>query len=71
MTLIFVRSKGVIYDHVKYTSYFGWQHGYGVFSFGVKDIERAVNYVLNQKQHHENGSTITKFEHFEKEENGP
>ncbi|WP_341730804.1 IS200/IS605 family transposase [Microcoleus sp. EPA2] len=31
---------------------FGWQEGYGVFSLGQTQIEQAVAYVINQKQHH-------------------
>jgi putative transposase len=31
---------------------FKWQHEYGVVSFGSKQLETLVHYVLNQKQHH-------------------
>ncbi|MEZ2227323.1 IS200/IS605 family transposase [Microcoleus sp.] len=31
---------------------FGWQEGYGVFSLGQTQLEQAVAYVINQKQHH-------------------
>ena len=31
---------------------FGWQEGYGVFSLGQTQLEQAVTYVINQKQHH-------------------
>jgi putative transposase len=31
---------------------FGWQEGYGVFSLGETQLEQAVPYVINQKQHH-------------------
>ncbi|NJR26162.1 MAG: IS200/IS605 family transposase [Richelia sp. CSU_2_1] len=31
---------------------FGWQEGYGVFSLGQRQLEEAVAYVINQKQHH-------------------
>ena len=33
---------------------FSWQEGYGVFSLGGKQLETAVNYVNNQKEHHRN-----------------
>ena len=29
-----------------------WQTGYGVVSFGTKDLEWVVNYIRNQKEHH-------------------
>jgi putative transposase len=31
---------------------FQWQEGYGVFSLGQRQLDRAVGYVNNQKQHH-------------------
>lgn len=29
-----------------------WQQGYGVVSFGTKDLKWVIDYVKNQKQHH-------------------
>ena len=29
-----------------------WQNGYGILSFGTKDLKWVINYVLNQKEHH-------------------
>jgi putative transposase len=37
-------------------SSFAWQREYGVFSLGEKQLDIAVAYVLNQKQHHATGS---------------
>ena len=31
---------------------FEWQEGYGAFSIGVGDVERTVNYINNQAEHH-------------------
>ncbi len=31
---------------------FQWQKGYGWFSVGAKDIQAAIQYVENQKEHH-------------------
>jgi REP element-mobilizing transposase RayT len=31
---------------------FAWQGGYGVFSYSPWDVEKIVNYVLNQRAHH-------------------
>ena len=30
----------------------GWQDGYGAFTYSVKEKERLINYVKNQKEHH-------------------
>ncbi len=34
-----------------------WQRGYGIVSFGTKDLQWVINYVLNQKEHHKKGTT--------------
>ena len=39
-----------------------WQTGYGVVSFGTKDLEWVVNYIRNQKEHHEKHSTVERLE---------
>ncbi len=36
---------------------FSWQEGYGVFSLGSKQLNQALAYVKNQKQHHAQGTT--------------
>ena len=41
---------------------FIWQRGYGVFSLGGKQLPQAVDYVLNQKAHHLQGTTISSLE---------
>jgi hypothetical protein len=41
---------------------FVWQAGYGVFSLGRQQLDRAVNYVNNQKNHHTNDTTISMLE---------
>ena len=39
-----------------------WQDGYGVVSFGTKDLKWVVDYVKNQKEHHARGTTIKRLE---------
>ncbi|HVS20640.1 MAG TPA: transposase [Pyrinomonadaceae bacterium] len=39
-----------------------WQTGYGVVSFGTKDLEWVVNYIRNQKQHHCKGRIVDRLE---------
>ena len=41
---------------------FAWQRGYGVFSLGGKQVERAVSYVENQKVHHRDGTILAPYE---------
>jgi hypothetical protein len=57
----FVRHiKGSSSRHINRTfpkQHFGWQHEYGVFSLGGKQLEGAIAYVQQQKEHHASGST--------------
>jgi REP element-mobilizing transposase RayT len=45
-----------------------WQTGYGVVTFGTKDLEWVVRYVQNQKAHHAQRSTVDRLERIEDEE---
>lgn len=31
---------------------FNWQEGYGAFSYSKSEVDRVVNYILNQEEHH-------------------
>ena len=42
-----------------------WQTGYGVVSFGTKDLEWVKQYVRNQKQHHADGKLVPRLERIE------
>ncbi len=39
-----------------------WQRGYGIVSFGTKDLQWVINYVLNQKEHHKKGAIYDRLE---------
>jgi putative transposase len=39
-----------------------WQAGYGVVSFGTRDLEWVLNYIRNQKEHHRKGSSVERLE---------
>ncbi|HSQ56540.1 MAG TPA: IS200/IS605 family transposase [Gemmata sp.] len=39
-----------------------WQTGYGVVSFGTKDLEWVLEYVRNQKERHAQGKVIDRLE---------
>ena len=40
----------------------GWQSGYGIVTFGMKDLSWVVQYVRNQKQHHLKGRVFERLE---------
>ncbi|KST64422.1 IS200/IS605 family transposase [Mastigocoleus testarum] len=44
---------------------FSWQRGYGVLSLGGKQLEQAVSYVENQKNHHSQKTVINSLEKYE------
>lgn len=44
-----------------------WQTGYGVVSFGTRDLAWVVRYVQNQKQHHARGNAPARLERIEAE----
>jgi REP element-mobilizing transposase RayT len=39
-----------------------WQRGYGIVTFGTKDLKCVIDYVKNQKEHHKNGTTRDRLE---------
>ncbi|MEQ8755178.1 MAG: IS200/IS605 family transposase [Coleofasciculus sp. G1-WW12-02] len=50
---------------------FGWQRGYGVFSLGGKQLDEAIAYVSQQKQHHSQGTVIPSLERDNYEDDAP
>jgi putative transposase len=41
---------------------FAWQIGYGVVSFGTRELEWVIRYVQNQKEHHAKNTTHDRLE---------
>ena len=39
-----------------------WQRGYGVVSFGTKNLQWVINYIRNQKEHHRKGTAVERLE---------
>jgi len=48
-----------------------WQKGYGVISFGKKDLPWVVGYIREQRQHHTRGNVQTRLERTEAEDEKP
>ena len=42
--------------------YFQWQRGYGIFSISKWDVPKIRNYILNQRRHHQELTTISDLE---------
>jgi putative transposase len=45
-----------------------WQNGYGIVSFGTKDLKWVKAYILNQKEHHREKTTHERLEKIERDE---
>lgn len=43
---------------------FAWQEGYGAFSVSKSEEQRVMNYIANQKQHHEKHGFKDEFRRF-------
>ena len=41
-----------------------WQRGYGIVTFGTKDLPWVIGYIKNQKEHHRRGTTHDRPERF-------
>ncbi len=39
----------------------GWQEGYGAFTYSVKEKDHVIEYVKNQKEHHQKESFFDEF----------
>ena len=42
--------------------WFAWQAHYGVFAVSIRDKRKAVDYILNQKQHHADDTLLSELE---------
>jgi putative transposase len=60
-------SSHAINEQMRYKA-LEWQRGYGVVSFGRKQLDWVVAYVRNQKQHHAEGSTHHRLERTSEDE---
>jgi len=47
---------------------FAWQRGYGVVSYGTRAMDWVVAYILNQKQHHAEGTAEERLERIDQDD---
>jgi putative transposase len=45
-----------------------WQNGYGIVSFGTKDLKWVVSYIENQKEHHKTRKVYQRLERIDIED---
>ena len=55
-------SSRLISDELKPEEWFAWRKNYGAFSISASHKKRVIAYILNQKQHHAEGTLIASLE---------
>jgi putative transposase len=55
---------------LKHPEPFDWQRGYGVVSFGSRNLEQVIRYVRNQKEHHQKQTVNNTLEKWSEEDDG-
>ena len=55
---------------LKHPHPFDWQRGYGIISFGDRNMEQVIRYVRNQKEHHHKHTTNTVLEKWSEDDDG-
>ncbi len=55
---------------LKHPGEFDWQRGYGVLSFGDRNMSQVVAYVLNQKEHHKRQTIRDAMERWSEDDDG-
>jgi putative transposase len=45
-------STSFIKENTLFSSFNGWQDGYGAFTYSIKEKDRLIEYVKNQEAHH-------------------
>jgi putative transposase len=50
------------FNEIKRMKLLEWQRGYGVVSFGRKNLPWVMNYIANQKEHHAKGTAVGRLE---------
>ncbi|HQV60548.1 MAG: IS200/IS605 family transposase [Chitinophagaceae bacterium] len=56
MKTVKAKSSKYINDHNLTKKRFGWQEGYGVFSYRQRDVDMIFKYLQNQEEHHQKHS---------------
>jgi len=52
MKTVKAKSSKYVNDHFLTPERFEWQEGYGVFSYGQRDVDMIYKYIQNQEEHH-------------------
>jgi putative transposase len=60
-------STNFVNQEIRPRGKFGWQEGFGAFSYSRSDIDAVVKYILHQEEHHRRRTFREEYETFLKE----
>jgi REP element-mobilizing transposase RayT len=60
-------STNFVNEEIRPKNKFGWQEGFGAFSYSRSAIDTVVKYILNQEEHHRRKTFREEYESFLKE----
>jgi putative transposase len=60
-------STNFVNQEIRFQGKFAWQDGFGAFSYSHTQIERVVQYILHQEEHHRKKSFREEYEAMLKE----
>ena len=64
MKTVKAKSSKYINDHALTPERFGWQEGYGVFSYSQSGVDAVYKYIQNQEEHHKKQNFKDEYENF-------
>ncbi len=53
-----ISSNLFIKNELGIKDFYGWQNGYGAFTYNIKEKDLIIDYVKNQKEHHKHETSI-------------
>ncbi len=56
-----VASNTWMKESVKFPAFDGWQEGYGAFTYSIQERDIIINYIKNQKEHHQSETFYDEF----------
>ena len=54
--------RNLLRERGEENAYFRWQQGYGAFSVNYRELDRTIEYIHSQKEHHQTNQLIPMWE---------
>lgn len=48
--------------HGHFQKFYAWQEGYGAFTYSIREKDKIINYIRNQKEHHKKETFRNEFQ---------